>query len=167
LTASQFPSHIPVWITFPTVHRASRSSSNSEIRLATAGWYTLKSRQVRVPHIIAKSQPDAFGDFHIDLQNRSVPRGDRAPSDTPLKVPRQQLRLTIDLPLASEPGAYETQILSTPDRPVLEASGTAVIDNGATVLRIKADLRAIPPGRYFLGFRRPPWDWTYIPIVLE
>jgi hypothetical protein len=41
------------------------------------------------------------------------------------------------------------------------------MNDGLTILRIEMDLRSIPAGKYFLGFRRRPWDWTYIPIVLE
>jgi hypothetical protein len=132
-----------------------------------AGWYMLRPRQVPPSQIVATNRPEAFKDFRINLQNRSVPRGERAPSDKPLTVPREQLRLSIELPLASEPGLYEAQILAAPDRPLVQASGTATMNDGLTVLIIQADLRSIPPGRYFLGFRRPPWDWTYIPIALE
>jgi hypothetical protein len=134
---------------------------------AAASWYALRPRQVVPPPVVATNRPDPFQDFRINLQNRSVPRGDRAPTEKPLTVPRQQLRLSIELPLASEPGMYEAQILSSPDQPLVQSSGTATMNEGLTVLRIQTDLRSIPPGKYFLGFRRPPWDWTYIPIVLE
>lgn len=130
-------------------------------------WYTLRPRPVVPPPVVATNRPDPFQDFRINLQNRSVPRGDRTPAEKPLAVPRQHLRLSIELPLASEPGLYEAQILSSPDHPLVQSSGTATMNDGLTVLRIEMDLRSVPSGKYFLGFRRPPWDWTYIPIALE
>lgn len=138
--------------------------------VAGAAWYALAHRPTPTPAsppVVAKNRVEGIEDFRIDLQNRAVPRGDATPSQQPLRIPRQQLRLSIDLPLASPPGVYEAQILSTPDTPLVKASGTATLEGGVTNLRITADLRSIPPGRYFLGFRRPPWDWTYIPIALE
>jgi hypothetical protein len=85
----------------------------------------------------------------------------------PLKVPHQQLRLTIDLPFGSPPGRYEAEILANPDNALVHTSGEATLNAGVTTLRVEADLRQIAPGKYFLGIRRPPWDWTFVPIVLE
>jgi hypothetical protein len=51
--------------------------------------------------------------------------------------------------------------------PVFGTQGTASIENGTTVVRAKLDLRRLAPGQYFFGIRQPPWEWTYVPIVIR
>lgn len=131
-------------------------------------WYILTEWPASSsPPMVAQNVEGGVSDFHINLQNRSAPRGDTVRSEKPLTIPRQRLKLAIDLPLGSEPGVYETQILANAGSPLLQVSGTATLESGITNLTVLADLRSLPPGRYFLGFRRLPWEWTYIPIMLE
>ncbi|HZS52505.1 MAG TPA: hypothetical protein VFA54_16675 [Bryobacterales bacterium] len=51
--------------------------------------------------------------------------------------------------------------------PVFGTQGTASIENGTTVVRAKLDLHRLAPGQYFFGIRQPPWEWTYVPIVIR
>lgn len=106
----------------------------------------------------------------LDLKDRSVVRGGDA-SPTPkldsLRLPRERLSLTITLPFASEPGAYDIQILRELGRPLLTASGQARLENGATLLNVRLDLKQITSGRYLVGIHRVPLDWTFHPVVIE
>jgi hypothetical protein len=59
------------------------------------------------------------------------------------------------------------QLLKDADHPLLSMTGEATIAEGVTALTTRADLSGYAPGKYFIGIRRPPWDWTYYPAVLE
>lgn len=105
----------------------------------------------------------------IDLQNRALTRGIPRSSDgnDNLILPRGRLRLTVLLPFASEPGGYEVQVLKEVDKPLVTGSGTAVIENGVTELTLPLDTAALPPGKYLLGIRTPPIDWTFNTVTLQ
>lgn len=104
----------------------------------------------------------------IDLQNRSVSRGSSdSASDHMLRLPRARLNLTVLLPVGSEGGSYELQILKSVDAPLVTATANGRIVNGTTELLAHLDLRSISPGKYLLGIRRSPWAWSYHPVQLE
>ena len=71
---------------------------------------------------------------------------------------------TVTLPLASEPGNYEFEVLRDPDRPLAFGKGEARSQNGLTVASVKLDLSEISPGAYFWGIRRKSQAWAYCPI---
>jgi hypothetical protein len=96
-----------------------------------------------------------------------VVRGEESRQFGPVKLPRQQLSLEIVLPFGSLAGSYEIEVISKPDAPLVRAAGDAKIIDGLTVLRLRSDLRPLTPGRFLLGIRRIPWDWTYIPVDVE
>ncbi len=85
----------------------------------------------------------------------------------PILLGREPEELTIRLPFGSKAGTYEVQFLKDADHPLLSLTGDAVIRDGVTALTTKVDLSQYASGRYFIGVRRPPWDWTYYPVVLE
>jgi hypothetical protein len=105
----------------------------------------------------------------LDLKDESFRRGDRQP---PLESKQRVLRrdwldLSIYLPVGSERGQYQIRLEQKAGEPVLEAQGTASIENGTTVVRAKLDLHGLAPGRYFFGIRQPPWEWTYVPVTIR
>lgn len=105
----------------------------------------------------------------LDLKDRSVARsvdGPNTKSQT-LVLPAQSLDLTIFLPIGSEPGNYEVQLLKKIDEPLLDVSGNATVERGTTILRTKLDLAGQPPGSFLLGLRQPPADWTYYPVTIH
>jgi len=105
----------------------------------------------------------------IDLQNRALTRG---VSPTPqvtdnLSLPRGRLRLTVLLPFASEPGTYEVEVLKEIDKPLVTSSGRAVIVNGVSTLTLPLGTARLPAGKYLLGIRKPPTDWTFNTVTLQ
>jgi hypothetical protein len=102
---------------------------------------------------------------NLDLKDRSAVRGAGDPAKEPrpdsLGLPRAKLNLTVTLPIGSPPGAYEIQVLQEIGHPLLSASGAASIRQGLTVLPVQLDVGTLKPGRYLLGVRRIPWDWTF------
>jgi hypothetical protein len=105
----------------------------------------------------------------LDLKNESFRRGDRqAPPESNQRVlPRDRVDLSIYLPVGSERGRYKIRLEQKAGEPVLETEGMASIENGTTVVRARLDLHAVAPGRYFFGMRQPPWEWTYVPVIIR
>ncbi len=105
----------------------------------------------------------------LDVQNRTVLRGDSSPKtpESPLVLPRAPLDLTIYLPIGSEDGDYQIQLQRQNDSSVAaSASGTAHLENKTETLRAKIDLRRIPGGGYTLGIRRNGAGWNRYPVEI-
>ncbi len=105
----------------------------------------------------------------ISLQDRSVVRGAAkdAKKMAALQLPRGQLKLTVLLPFGSEASTYEVQILREVERPLLTASSKAKIDDGITKFTVDVDTEPLAAGKYLLGVREPPLDWTYNPLTIK
>jgi hypothetical protein len=105
----------------------------------------------------------------LDLKDRSVARsveGQNTKAQA-LVLPAKRLDLTVLLPIGSEPGRYDVQLLKSIDQPLLKTSGEATVEHGVTALRAKLDLSGQPSGSFLLGLRQPPSDWTYYPVTVQ
>ena len=88
----------------------------------------------------------------LDLRKYTVARGDQAePALPPLVLPRRRLNLTILLPVGSESGTYQIDLLGSDGRASATATGTAEIQKYVTTLHATIDLRAVPRGTYRLA----------------
>lgn len=106
----------------------------------------------------------------LDLRGWSAVRSDEAtpnPSGKRLQLHRRLLALTIYLPMGSQPGNYEIEILRSRGKPLLKLEVTARIADGNTGLSTRVDLSKLQAGQYSLGIRQPPWEWHYYPIALR
>jgi len=105
----------------------------------------------------------------LDLKDRSVVRGEAGhPSKTePLILPPKPLDLTVYLPIGSEPGIYQVQLLKKIDEPLMTVAGEARIEHGNTILRARIDLTHVATGAVLIGLRQPPSDWTYYPVTIH
>ncbi len=103
----------------------------------------------------------------MDLRRYAVERNDEAPNQQPLSTRRAKLDVTILLPVGSEAGTYELQVMDAELRSKASALGEAQIENHVTTLRTKMDLRALAPGVYRLALRRRGEDWRFFPLRLE
>lgn len=115
------------------------------------------------------AQPGPYQSALLDLKNASMTRGAEGQSrrTQPRILPAKRLDLTILLPIGSEPGPYDIQLLKDVDKPLLNASSNASVEHGITVLRIKLDLSRQNPGSFLIGLRQPPLDWTYYPVTIK
>jgi hypothetical protein len=116
--------------------------------------------------------PPAAGPYEsasLDLKDRSVPRSveKQAPKTQPLILPAKRLDLSIFLPVGSEPGRYDVQLLKKIDEPRLSVSAEATVQNGTTILRARLDLTGQTTGSFLIGLRQPPSDWTYYPVSIQ
>jgi hypothetical protein len=105
----------------------------------------------------------------LDLKDRSVARGEAGhpPRTEPLILPPKPLDLTIYLPVGSEPGTYQVQVLKRIDEPLMTVAGEARIERGNTILRARIDLTHVAFGAILIGLRQPPSDWTYYPVTIH
>jgi hypothetical protein len=84
-----------------------------------------------------------------------------------LSLQRGRLNVTILLPVGSEPGTYEVQVLDSELRSRVTASGQAEIKNYITTLQTTLDLQSLPPGVYQLALRRQGDEWRMFPASLK
>ncbi len=104
----------------------------------------------------------------LDLRKYSVTRSEQAQAaPPPLSLQRGLLNATILLPVGSERGTYEVQVLDSELRSKAAASGEAAIANQATTLKTTLDLRTLPPGTYRLAVRRQGDEWQMFPATLK
>jgi hypothetical protein len=79
----------------------------------------------------------------------------------------RRLNATILLPVGSEPGAYEIQVLDSELRSQATASGQADIKNYITTLQTTLDLQSLPTGMYQLALRRQGDEWRMFPASVK
>jgi hypothetical protein len=96
-------------------------------------------------------------------------RSDNAPSQRrPVpKLPRAWLDLTIRLPIGTEDGVYKVEFRSSRNEPVAQATGNALWDGTAELLKVITDLRRISPGTYTITIRSGGSSVRSYPVVME
>jgi hypothetical protein len=104
----------------------------------------------------------------LDLRDWSVARGAAPnPNLPPVELDRRASSLTILLPVGSAVGAYEIRIVTHSGNPVLDADGTAELQNGTTRLPVAVSLRSLSPGSYVLQIRRAGLEWNSYPLIVH
>jgi hypothetical protein len=104
----------------------------------------------------------------LDLRPYAVTRSETPGSNRePLTLPRGRVTLTMLLPVGSEPGAYEVQVLDSGLASQASASGVAEINNYVTTLQTTLDLASVSPGSYQLAIRRSGQEWQLFPAQIR
>jgi hypothetical protein len=104
----------------------------------------------------------------MDLRQYAVDRGEASLSmQRPLVAARARLDLTILLPVGSEAGSYELQVMDSELRSQSASHGEAKIENYLTRLHTRIDLRNLSPGEYRLAIRRKGEDWSFFPLRIK
>jgi hypothetical protein len=80
---------------------------------------------------------------------------------------RARLNLTIKLPIGTEDGVFTVQFRTSSNESVAEATGTATWDGTAEALKVSADLRGVPAGRYTVAIQSRNSSVRLYPVVLE
>lgn len=107
-------------------------------------------------------------DARLDLRPFAVTRGDdRAKEAAALVLSRAPLKATILLPVGSEPGAYEVQLLDVNLQSRASSLGTATIVDFVTTLETTVDTSGLPAGSYQLAVRHRGDDWRLFPAQLR
>jgi hypothetical protein len=104
----------------------------------------------------------------MDLREYVVERSEASPSvQRPLVAQRARLDLTILLPVGSEAGSYELQVMDSELRSQVTSQGEAKIENYVTRLQTRMDLRKLSSGEYKLAIRRKGEDWSFFPLLIQ
>ncbi|MEO8035587.1 MAG: hypothetical protein ABI837_14225, partial [Acidobacteriota bacterium] len=129
-------------------------------------WFALRQPENTVG--TAQSTSQIAQSARLDLRPFAVTRSDeRAKESEGLVLSRARLNATILLPVGSEPGDYEVQLLDADLRSRASSKGTATIVDYVTTLAATLDTRALPPGSYQLALRRKGEDWRLFPARLR
>jgi hypothetical protein len=135
--------------------------------LAMAGsWFAL--RQTGDTGGTAVSTTAAEQQARLDLRPFAVTRGDeRTKEPEGLVLSRARLKVTIQLPVGSEPGEYQVQVLDANLKSRASSTGKAAIIDYVTTLETALDTSALPAGGYQLAVRRQGNDWQLFPVQLK
>ena len=138
------------------------------ISAATAWFLTATYRDGdRSPQLAPESRTDEL-DTVLDLQKYAVTRGEHSADQPPAPtLPPGRHRLTVLLPVGTEPGRYDVQIVDSTLGSKVSASGEAHIRNYVTTLEARIDVSSVPQGEYQLALRREGDDWHFYPIVVR
>ena len=81
------------------------------------------SRQAPPGSVIAQNN-GPYKEHLVDFRYQAPLRGpDQNANKAPVQIPRDRLTLSIYLPVGSEPGKYEVEVLQEPDHPLAQAAG--------------------------------------------
>jgi hypothetical protein len=146
------------------------AASAAALLLVIAGAYFILPNQRGRPPVEQPSSTSATAELRadVDLRKYTVARTDQnTPERPPVSLPRGRLTATILLPVGSEPGTYEVQILDSNLRSVASATGDGEIRDFVTTVRVTIDLRSLQPGTYQLALRRHGEDWRMFPAAVK
>lgn len=106
----------------------------------------------------------------LNFEDGSELRGAGEPETqtlTPQHLRRNQLRLTVFLPLGSPSGKYELEMVSADQKIAWHETGTATIKDGLTSVSVSGDLRQLVAGKYAFRFRRPDETWREKSVLVQ
>ena len=100
----------------------------------------------------------------LDLRKFVVTRSENSAEPVaPVLLPIGLVDLTLLLPVGSEPGTYELQLLDSDLKSRAVARGVGEIRNYVTTIQASVDLRQVPSGLYQLAIRREGDNWKMFP----
>lgn len=106
----------------------------------------------------------------VDLRFVTRPRGaveEPSASVTAIRLPRNLLSLSIQLPLGSDEGDYQLTLTDSAGSPVITTSGQARLQGYIAILSVAADLTNVPRGPYRLQIRRAQTERLSHPVQIE
>ena len=131
-------------------------------------FFVAQDRAAPTDQVARQNSPTSELRTELDLRQYAVTRSaDKQTDRPPLPLYRGRLSVTILMPVGSEPGLYEIQVLDSELKSRASATGQAEIRNYITTLQSTIDLRSLPPGNYQLAVRRPGEDWQLFPARIE
>jgi hypothetical protein len=104
----------------------------------------------------------------LDLRKFVAVRSEQAgPEAPPVWLPASVVDVTLLLPVGSEPGPYDVQLLDSNLRSQSQATGDGRIENFVTTIRVRMDLQNIASGHYQLAVRRQGDSWRMFPARID
>lgn len=140
------------------------ASAAAVLIVLVGAWWFAASRGVVAP---GATEAPSIMQVTLDLRPYSVTRSPTASeAPPPLVLPRGVVALTLLLPVGSEPGAYEVQLLDAQQRSLASAQGEAAIREFLTTLSVTLDLSVATSGNHSLAVRRTSDGWRAYPAVV-
>lgn len=147
--------------------RAAGLIAAAAVLIVIIGWAVLAKLGVPLGHGVV-AWAEGWQQASLDLRGHEALRGgEPGPQLSPLVLPRGKLALTIDLPVGGEPGKYDVQVQQPRGQPVAQASGTANLMNGLTVLKLRVDTRHAHAGTASLRVHPPERSWSRYAITVR
>jgi hypothetical protein len=104
----------------------------------------------------------------IDLRKYAVTRSEEDAADiAPIQIPAAIVELTLLLPVGSEPGEYDLQLLDRDLVSRASAHGTGERVDYVVTVKVSVDTRTVPPGKYELALRRVGDGWRRYPALVR
>ena len=136
--------------------------------VAAGTWWLTKGESSSPAPQVASAPESTSLRAELDLRKFAVLRSEQAAErQEPVVVPTGVVELTLLLPVGSEPGPYDIQVLDADLKPLSTAHSVAEIQDFITTLRATLDLRKVPPGAYQLAVRRQGDDWRMFPARIK
>jgi hypothetical protein len=170
----------PCYVDFRALQRATRRRVATRVRrwlvaaaliVGTAvGWLAYSAWPRSTPAITPLRAPVEQLATHVqvDLRPYAVSRSNaEPPSMKPLVFPRTMVQATIILPVGSEPGEYELQLLDTNRQPRVSSTSVARLQDYRTTVDAALDLRPLPAGSYELAVRLRGESWRIFPAEIQ
>jgi hypothetical protein len=138
------------------------------VGLSASFYFWQRARKNEGRTLIASKHEAAVINFEdgSELRGAQQPAGVAANSRIQ-HLPRNQLSLTVYLPLGSPAGEYELEISRLPEGEVWHAKARATIKDGLTSIPVEGDLRNLPAGEYRFRFRRIGETWHEKAVLLQ
>lgn len=157
----------------PATRSGSRWMAAAAIVLLTAGlagtWFYVVNRAV--PPVRTSDSPlppTEVRTTELDLRKFAVTRSQQGEADTaPVTLPVGLVELKLLMPVGSEPGTYDIQLLDANLESKASARAAGEIRDYVTTIGARLDLRALPPGPYQLAVRREGDDWRLFPARVQ
>jgi hypothetical protein len=120
------------------------------------------------PPIAEQSPADALRFATLDLRPLEPIRGEAETRAGAPVLPRASLKLTVLLPVGSEPGNYEFEVRDQQDSPEIRGGAIAVIRKYVTTIETSVDLRQVDPGSFKWAIRRVgETSWRSYPLEVR
>ena len=136
--------------------------------VAAGTWWLTRGESNSAAPQVASAPATTSLRAELDLRKFAVLRSEHsAERQEPVVVPTGVLEIKLLLPVGSEPGPYDIQVLDADLKSLATAHSVAEIQDFITTLKATLDLRTVPPGAYQLAVRRQGDDWRMFPARVK
>lgn len=128
-------------------------------------WFYLAGRTSPVaPATGGSTQSADLRTAELDLRKFTATRSQQTDAQAAsVTLPSALVDLTLLMPIGSEPGSYDVQLLDADLQSKASAHAAGEIRDYVTTIRTTLDLRGVQPGTYQLAVRRAGDDWRLFP----
>lgn len=119
------------------------------------------------PPIAQTTVPAPVVTVVVNLATLVRTRGQGTPNTDRITLPAQRLRVRFLMPVGSEPGRYEVQIMQAVGPPVIDTIATARINDGVVSFEVEVPLETLKSSSLTLLVRPPGLNWQRYPIYVE